>query len=587
MAAKTFQDIVRLYSQEVKLDETATPELWAAKLLEELAAKQAKLQETSPQNLLRFALEKQCLELEEAVQVLNEEIQRTAQQQAGEKTRQAEEDLAAKPQRMEKIRRLKDELAEKRSKLQETDPQHLLHFVLQKQCVELEEAVQFLELEVRRMPQRHLLEVLRQAVQDGDKNLYDCLINGETRSLLPAEDEVEYRSLLEIKRFAAVKRWPRDTSPTPSNQAATDQLPPTPAPAPPPPRPNFDSPKSNVAMRPLPETAAIPSPPAPSEAPELVPVKTQPESPKRPRVNPWVWIVPTAAIIIVVVLVLALRHYDETKPAVGDPVSRTTEGSRSSLGVPLAGPITIDGLMLLFNQAHQATNSVDRIRFCREFMRQSAEYATTHPEQTDLWMRRAAAAMVLDYADDGWVAGQKLMAAGRNHELDTQAQKVTTALEHKGWLEPKVPKRDWSRWSTERLKAAAEDGDEEAQVALGDCYFRGFLGFGQDYNESAAWYGKAAEQGNFEAQNYLGTIYLNGLTGETNYIKALGWFRRAADQGSAVALGNLGIMYEHGWGVETNIAEAVSWYGKSVALGNTNAVQSLKKLTQSGQDSAR
>jgi hypothetical protein len=494
MAPETLRDIAQKFNLTLELDETVPPELWLDKLREELAAKRAELQETNPQYLARFALEKRCLELEEAVRVLSQEI--------------------------------------------------------------------------RRLPQQQLLEKMRQAVENGDKDLYDSLLESGSGSLLPNEGDPDYRLLLEVKRLAAEKRWPRSTALPALNPIVTDQPPPAPT-TPLTQVPKLVSPKIEAAA-PILQQPALESPQLPAEIANPAPVTTQPAPPKPQAANPWVWLVPTA-IVIALICVLFFRHSE-----------RTGQGGARS-----ARPITLQGLLLLFDQAHQAANSVDRIRICREFMRQSGEFATAHPEQTDLWMRRAAAAMELDYADDGWAAGRQLMAATLKRGLDPQVQKVTAALERKGWLEPTKPRLDWRKWTPERVKAAAEDGDEEAQVRLGDCYFRGLLGLGQDYKKSAEWYRKAAEQGNFEAQNYLGTIYLNGLTGDTNYTEALVWFRRAANQGSAAALGNLGVMYERGWGVETNVTEAVGWYRKSVEAGNSNAVPSLTRLTRSNQGVAR
>jgi hypothetical protein len=49
---------------------------------------------------------------------------------------------------------------------------------------------------------------MRQAVEDGDKVLYDALIISAPKSLLPSDDEPEFRNFLAIKRLAAEKRWP-------------------------------------------------------------------------------------------------------------------------------------------------------------------------------------------------------------------------------------------------------------------------------------------------------------------------------------------------------------------------------------------
>ena len=54
------------------------------------------------------------------------------------------------------------------------------------------------------------------------------------------------------------------------------------------------------------------------------------------------------------------------------------------------------------------------------------------------------------------------------------------------------------KYSTE-LKEKAEEGDSEAQVNLGWCYFNG-LGIDRDYKKAASWFQKAAEQGDAKAK---------------------------------------------------------------------------------------
>jgi TPR repeat protein len=604
MAGQSFQDITEKYSLTVKLDETAPPELWAAKLRDELAAKQGKLQETGPQHLLRFVLEKQCLELEEAVQFLDQEIRRNGQ-----------------PQKVDKIRQIEDELAAKQSKLQETNPQNLLYFALQKECRELAELVQVKKQEARRNGQQALLEKTRQAVQDGDKDLYDSLIKGEPRSLLPTEDEAEYSNWLGIKMLASEKRWSRSPTPPSSTPIITEQLPPPPAPTPP--VPGLASPQSDIAAQPFTQQPATPSPQAPSEMPETIPVQTERALPKRPRINPWVWVLPTA-VIAVVALYLLFRHSDQMGQVDLNPPFGPMEGSQASPEAPLAGPVTLDGLMLLFDDANKATNSENRARGYRAFLQKSADFAAAHPDQANIWVKRAKAAMELDYPTAGWSAGKQLTALSLIHREDPELRRVMADLEGKGWLGTNRPQRDWKAlaWTIEKAIAAANDGDEEAQVELGNGYFRGQPGLPKDYAEAAQWYRKAAEQGNSagqehlatmyrygrgvpqdfaealkwfhkaadagdaEGQNNLAFLYLNGFGGKTNYLEALGWFSKSADQGSSAAQVNLGLMYENGLGVKTNTAMAMSWYRKAVALGNSNAEPYLQRLAQSGHDGA-
>ena len=220
MGSKTFEDIARKYSQTVKLPETASPELWAAKLKDELAAQQRKLQETNPRHLLYFALEKQCLELEEAIQILGQESQ-----------------PAAQPPQSDKIRRIQEDLAAKRSELQNTSPQSFIYFALEKQCQELEANLQDAKQEVHRKGQARLLENMRQAIHYGDKDVYESLFKGTNQALLPTKDEAEYASLLEIQKQAANKQWPAGSATPPSSKPiAAAQRPPSrpPPPAPPP-----------------------------------------------------------------------------------------------------------------------------------------------------------------------------------------------------------------------------------------------------------------------------------------------------------------------------------------------------------------
>jgi TPR repeat protein len=59
------------------------------------------------------------------------------------------------------------------------------------------------------------------------------------------------------------------------------------------------------------------------------------------------------------------------------------------------------------------------------------------------------------------------------------------------------------------LRKAAEEGDAEAQKALGSCYCFG-RGVGQNQRKAAQWFRKAAEQGDPDAQYSLGVSYYKG-----------------------------------------------------------------------------
>lgn len=73
---------------------------------------------------------------------------------------------------------------------------------------------------------------------------------------------------------------------------------------------------------------------------------------------------------------------------------------------------------------------------------------------------------------------------------------------------------------------AAEQGDAEAQLAVGEIFEKG-LGTEPNYEAAVLWYQKAAEQGNKSAQFNLGTLYEQGLGVEKNKLHALNLYRQA------------------------------------------------------------
>jgi len=74
--------------------------------------------------------------------------------------------------------------------------------------------------------------------------------------------------------------------------------------------------------------------------------------------------------------------------------------------------------------------------------------------------------------------------------------------------------------------AAAEAGDAEAQVNVGEIFERG-LGDEPNYEAAKIWYEKAAAQGNTRAQFNLGTLFEQGLGVPQDRVTALNWYRRA------------------------------------------------------------
>jgi hypothetical protein len=110
------------------------------------------------------------------------------------------------------------------------------------------------------------------------------------------------------------------------------------------------------------------------------------------------------------------------------------------------------------------------------------------------------------------------------------------------------------------------------------------------YTQAVFWLRKAAEQGNADAQHALGNLYYDGhgplsmqfrygMNGQ--YAQAALWFRKAAEQGDADAQYNLGLLYDDGNGVPQDYTEAYFWFDLAAA-GEQNSSDS--KLAAKDRD---
>lgn len=98
-------------------------------------------------------------------------------------------------------------------------------------------------------------------------------------------------------------------------------------------------------------------------------------------------------------------------------------------------------------------------------------------------------------------------------------------------------RKESCRW----LRAAAENGDAMAQVAIAGSYESGpsvsdvphtcACAVARDYAQAAIWYRKAAERGNALAQNGLGRLYADGKGVPQDYAEAFFWLSLASANG--------------------------------------------------------
>ncbi len=99
--------------------------------------------------------------------------------------------------------------------------------------------------------------------------------------------------------------------------------------------------------------------------------------------------------------------------------------------------------------------------------------------------------------------------------------------------------------------------------------------YNRRYTQAVFWYRKAAEQGDADAQDALGNLYYDGhgplsmqliMYGHNGQCaQAALWYRKAAEQGDADAQLSLGYLYDDGQGVPQDYAEAYFWYDLAAA----------------------
>jgi hypothetical protein len=105
-----------------------------------------------------------------------------------------------------------------------------------------------------------------------------------------------------------------------------------------------------------------------------------------------------------------------------------------------------------------------------------------------------------------------------------------------------------------------------ARITARDCQIRGgeYVAYDRaDLRSALAAWLPAAEQGDVEAQVIVGEIYERGLGVEPDFAAAARWYRVAAEAGSRRAQVNLGNLYENGLGVAADPRAALEWYARA------------------------
>ena len=93
-----------------------------------------------------------------------------------------------------------------------------------------------------------------------------------------------------------------------------------------------------------------------------------------------------------------------------------------------------------------------------------------------------------------------------------------------------------------KLRGLAENGDTQAQYALGYSYERGF-GVPQDYAQSARWYRLAADKKHYWARINLGLLLARGRGLPQDKSKAKEWINLAAEQSGPKERYEIGLLF--------------------------------------------
>lgn len=123
----------------------------------------------------------------------------------------------------------------------------------------------------------------------------------------------------------------------------------------------------------------------------------------------------------------------------------------------------------------------------------------------------------------------------------------------------------------EQTRKLADQGDVNAQLAMGYSYLYGDNGLTVDYDKAFEYYAKAAMQNDNVGLNNLGSLYYSGIGIERNTAKAAILFEKAAKLGNAEAAVNLGFILITGNGVEKNESQALHLFQKAAEMKNPTA----------------
>lgn len=123
----------------------------------------------------------------------------------------------------------------------------------------------------------------------------------------------------------------------------------------------------------------------------------------------------------------------------------------------------------------------------------------------------------------------------------------------------------------EKLLKLAQNGDLNAQLALGYIYLYGEEDIKADEAKAFQYYGMAAAQNDNVALNNLASLYYSGIGTKQDFAKAAQLFQKAVQEGNTEAAVNLAFLYLSGSGVSKDSKEAMNYFVIAAKAGNPTA----------------
>lgn len=134
----------------------------------------------------------------------------------------------------------------------------------------------------------------------------------------------------------------------------------------------------------------------------------------------------------------------------------------------------------------------------------------------------------------------------------------------------------------DKLKAAADAGDRDAQFVLALRYMNGAEGLNADSSKACKWFITSAEQGHILGQYNAGICYIEGIGVNKNPKAAFEWFLKAANQGNLQSIYNVALAYHLGDGTKVDLQQAVIWYQRAIEKNDIPSMYGLGLIYTNG-----